>query len=390
METDAVIPTRQLTQVTEHTTRGGVYSICSFTNGSILASINSKTKLFRLMHSVDDGILELQPEPGASHHGHILSQFVKSKIVSSSEKEGVERRKEEDPIAIVGDLMRSISVLQYSSQHKTLEEIARDYNANWTTAIEMISQEYFIGCENWNNLFVVKRCMNMNVPEEVRCRLVTSGEFHLGEMVNKFCTGALAMPINSINVESSSGKINASSSSNVTAIPPSQAKATSNLSSVTIGSQTLFGTVDGSIGMVLGLDASTYKFFKALEKAMAQILPSVGGIRHSDYRSLRADRRVHPCRGFIDGDLVESFLDLREKEMKLVIKHMNDDGGWCCARSNKAGGNMDEKEEQESEGDIMMSKENRESSSSSVSGGAEKMLSLENVLTRVEEMSRLH
>ena len=47
----------------------------------------------------------------------------------------------QEMLAIVGDLMRSISLVQYYPQHGTLEEVARDFNANWTTAIEMLTDD---------------------------------------------------------------------------------------------------------------------------------------------------------------------------------------------------------------------------------------------------------
>jgi CPSF A subunit region len=47
----------------------------------------------------------------------------------------------QEMLAIVGDLMRSISLVQYYPQHGTLEEVARDFNANWTTAVEMLTDD---------------------------------------------------------------------------------------------------------------------------------------------------------------------------------------------------------------------------------------------------------
>ncbi len=38
-----------------------------------------------------------------------------------------------------------------------IEEIARDYNINWMTAIEVLDDDTYIGAENSFNLFTVKR-----------------------------------------------------------------------------------------------------------------------------------------------------------------------------------------------------------------------------------------
>lgn len=55
---------------------------------------------------------------------------------------------------LVGDLMRSITLLQYKQMEGSFEEIARDYEPNWMTAIEILDDDNFLGAENGCNLFV--------------------------------------------------------------------------------------------------------------------------------------------------------------------------------------------------------------------------------------------
>jgi DNA damage-binding protein 1 len=94
------------------------------------------------------------------------------------------------------------------------------------------------------------------------------------------------------------------------------------------GSQTLFGTVDGTLGVILGLDGPTAAFFSTLERAMAKTIRPVGDFDHQLYRACQTERRIHPAHGFVDGDLVESFLDLDRGTMDAVVNEMNRDGGW--------------------------------------------------------------
>lgn len=44
----------------------------------------------------------------------------------------------------------------------------------------------------------------------------------------------------------------------------------------------------------------------------------MGKIEHSFWRSFHTDIKTEACEGFIDGDLVESFLDLSADKMKEV------------------------------------------------------------------------
>ena len=186
--------------------------------------------------------------------------------------------------------------------------------------------------ENWNNLFILRRNAKAT-SEEVRCRLDTVGEFHLGEMCNKFMCGSLVMPHTSRN-SNASGK--ASSRTRKSTLSPAKAKKENTAATglrnrrptLSTGSQTLFATVDGTLGSILGIDARTAAFFSTLERAMARSIKPVADLSHDEFRTFDADRRIHPAHGFVDGDLVESFLDLDQGTMQRVVKEMNRDGGW--------------------------------------------------------------
>ena len=88
--------------VTEKPTKGGVYSISNLGN-KLLAGINSKVSLYKFRNV--DGVCELVNECG--HHGHILALYTKCK----------------GNLIVVGDLMRSICVLEYNEG--ALKEVAR-------------------------------------------------------------------------------------------------------------------------------------------------------------------------------------------------------------------------------------------------------------------------
>jgi DNA damage-binding protein 1 len=382
---------RSIKLVTELQVRGGVYSMCQFYDGKILVTVNSKTQLCQM---VDDGtgVFKLSMI-GVGHHGHILSLFVASRAPKllaspiqtdeSASNVGNEKKPEssqKEMLAIVGDLMRSISLVQYYPQHETLEEVARDFNANWTTAVAMLTEDIYLGGENWNNLYVLKRNIKAQ-NEEVRCRLDTVGEFHLGEMCNKFMSGSLVMPSTSSNDPS---KGNASQNRRRTIASPSKKPASKKVTAspgrstrskkpvVTVGSQTLFGTVDGTLGVILGLDSATAAFFSCLEKSMETVIMPIGNFSHKQFRAFNAEQRRHPSHGFVDGDLVESFLDLDKSTMELVVQQMNKDGAWDTTNSTFTGG------------------EEKSSDAVDIDDGNRLELSVDDVLAVVEEMTMLH
>ena len=72
----------------------------------------------------------------------------------------------------------------------------------------------------------------------------------------------------------------------------------------------LFGTVGGSIGLVTQLPQDFFEFLNDLQSKLTKVIKSVGRIEHSNWRSFSSDKKDEACEGFIDGDIIESFLDL--------------------------------------------------------------------------------
>ncbi|XP_023704861.1 DNA damage-binding protein 1 isoform X1 [Cryptotermes secundus] len=252
----------KLHQVAEKEIKGACYSLVEF-NGRLLASINSTVRLF-------EWTAEKELRLECSHFNNIIALYLKRK----------------GDFILVGDLMRSMTLLQYKTMEGSFEEMARDYNPNWMTAVEILDDDTFLGAENSFNLFVCQKDSAATTDEE-RQQMQEVGQFHLGDMVNVFRHGSLVMQ----HVGESS--------------TPTQGCV-------------LFGTVSGAIGLVTQIPADFYDFLRELEEKLTHVIKSVGKIEHSFWRSFNTDIKTEPCEGFIDGDLVESFLDLSHNKMREV------------------------------------------------------------------------
>ncbi|KDR10581.1 DNA damage-binding protein 1 isoform X1 [Zootermopsis nevadensis] len=261
----------KLHQVAEKEIKGACYSLVEF-NGRLLASINSTVRLF-------EWTAEKELRLECSHFNNIIALYLKTK----------------GDFILVGDLMRSMTLLQYKTMEGSFEEMARDYNPNWMTAVEILDDDTFLGAENSFNLFVCQKDSAATTDEE-RQQMQEVGQFHLGDMVNVFRHGSLVMQ----HVGESS--------------TPTQGCV-------------LFGTVSGAIGLVTQIPADFYDFLRELEEKLTHVIKSVGKIEHSFWRSFNTDIKTEPCEGFIDGDLVESFLDLSHNKMKEVSLGLQVDSG---------------------------------------------------------------
>ena len=104
---------------------------------------------------------------------------------------------------------------------------------------------------------------------------------------------------------------------------------------------------------------------------------AIGGLSHSKFRNFENDRKSGEYRKFIDGDLVESFLDLTPRQMGDVVKIMADDG-WLLTYFDE-----DDEDEKAEEARLAMD-------SSDSSNAPEPKLTVGGVIHQVESMARRH
>ncbi|KAJ6751740.1 hypothetical protein OIU85_002189 [Salix viminalis] len=274
-----IVEDGKLQLIAEKETKGAVYSLNAF-NGKLLAAINQKIQLYKWMLR-DDGTHELQSECG--HHGHILALYVQTR----------------GDFIVVGDLMKSISLLIYKHEEGAIEERARDYNANWMSAVEILDDDIYLGAENNFNLFTVRK-NSEGATDEERGRLEVVGEYHLGEFVNRFRHGSLVMRL---------------PDSDVGQIPT-----------------VIFGTVNGVIGVIASLPHEQYVFLEKLQSNLRKVIKGVGGLSHEQWRSFNNEKKTVEARNFLDGDLIESFLDLSRSRMDEISKAVEISVEELCKR----------------------------------------------------------
>lgn len=82
---------------------------------------------------------------------------------------------------------------------------------------------------------------------------------------------------------------------------------------------TIFGTINGVVGIVASIPEEYFQFFHKLEIAMESVIRGVGGFSHREWRGFCSDKKEsEQSFNFIDGDLIESFLDLKKPRMEEV------------------------------------------------------------------------
>ena len=381
---------RELVLVSERSCRGAVYALRPF-QGRLLAGIGSKVQVFQWIEALSNSwkgtsstkddvpstSMELRSECG--HHGHILALYLQTK----------------GEYIAVGDLMRSISLLRYNSTTSALEEIAKDYKPCWMSAVDILDDDIFLGADINQNIFTV--CKNSNSQsEEDRCRLDTLGEYHVGGFINKFVHGSLVIqPNNSSNLKTMEGELRADLNADFgikldvkgmkgnstftedehtidetkdSNIEMKDGKVRQDIKALVQSQSVLFGCINGMVGIILALTEEQFRFFHVLQKAINTVVPSIGNLSHEEWRSFSSDKRTSKAKNFIDGDIIESFMDLDADAKERVVANILNEG-WKIPVT-----------------DIIDQDDNPDNSNKK----SENRLTSEDVYKMVEEMTRLH
>ena len=82
----------------------------------------------------------------------------------------------------------------------------------------------------------------------------------------------------------------------------------------------LAGTVSGSIILFAQLSNMMFKILNELQSRLSKFLTTAGKIQYDKWRDFESERRVEHNKNFIDGDLIESFLELSPTEAATLIK----------------------------------------------------------------------
>ncbi|XP_037946592.1 DNA damage-binding protein 1 isoform X2 [Teleopsis dalmanni] len=253
----------KLNQVAETKIDGSCHALVEF-NGKVLAGINSFVRLYEWTNEK-----ELRMECNIQNNISVLYLKAKGDFI------------------LVGDLMRSLTLLQHKQMEGIFVEIARDCDPKWMRAVEILDDDTFLGSETHGNLFVCQKDSAATTDEE-RQLLPEVARFHLGDIVNVFRHGSLVMQNVGERTTPTTGCV-------------------------------LYGTVNGAIGIVTQIPVDFYDFLHSLEERLCSVIKSLGSIEHSFFRSFHTQLKTEPSEGFIDGVLIESFLDLTREQMKTAV-----------------------------------------------------------------------
>jgi DNA damage-binding protein 1 len=249
--------------------KGAVYCISSLPGRYLAAGINNRVFVFGIPDTTDTENFASTRESNqkleqiCSQSGFILALYVDTR----------------GDFIIVGDLMKSVTILLFHPGNKSIELIAKDPAPSWVTSVAAFDDDHVLATDADCNFYVAKRNhINGSNPDDdlKRKRLEVVAEMHTGDFINRIRAGCIH-PVDDCAV-----------------VPAFVTVSTS-------GRLGIFGHV---------ANQHNFDLFLALQQEIAEQKQPLGNFKYQDFRSFTNFRKSIPMHGIVDGDIIEKYLDL--------------------------------------------------------------------------------
>ncbi|RMZ76327.1 hypothetical protein DV738_g4959, partial [Chaetothyriales sp. CBS 135597] len=269
---------RKIKQVTHVHIKGACRSL-AMCDGKIVAGVVKALVLYGLAPSRSRGrhSLELRALGSYSVSSNPLSLAVTPATATTP------------AIVAVADLIKSLTIVQVQPSSKPgraveLKEVSRHFASVWSSSCTAIGDNEWLLADMDGNLCVLRRNLD-GVTDDDRKRLQTTGEFRLGEVVNK--TVPIHVPAGPI-----------------------------------ITPKAFLATVEGAIYLYGSLNPAYQDVILRLQTGLAAKVQAPGYMPWAKYRAWKTETREEnePFR-FVDGEMVEQgLLNLSDAQLTDVLR----------------------------------------------------------------------
>lgn len=192
--------------------------------------------------------------------------------------------------------MKSVSLLEHkpgqAGQSDSLMEIARHFETLWGTAVANVGENTYLSSDAEGNLIVLQHEV-ASYNDEDRRRLRVTSEMQLGEMVNRI------------------RRIDVHPTGSATVIP-----------------RAFLATVDGSIYLFALIAPGKQDLLMRMQSKMAEVIQAPGHVPFAKYRGFKSGVRDMGDDGpvrFVDGEIIEKFLDCPDELQVEIVKDLGVD-----------------------------------------------------------------
>lgn len=179
-------------------------------------------------------------------------------------------------LVAVADLVKSVTIFTATEDGLTIT--AKNYSAIWPTCIQLISRSLIAVADMFGNLLLLE------VQDGLRLNPI--GGIHLGGNINCMRKGSLTQTRGEEFPD------------NIDCI--------------------LFATIRGTLGVIASLPQEVYQILYQVQDELSSKIPSIGNLSLKSYRIPDVEKQSISFDYFLDGDFIESFLDISPEDQSSI------------------------------------------------------------------------
>ena len=240
-----------------------------------------------------------------------------NKINENSENEQDEIKSEENKskneediqYIIISDLYRSIVLYSYDANNDKLNEICRDYNLTWVYSISQYKNNSLFISDIDGNIISLEKNIHPKSDQE-NFKFERRAYFNLSERINSMVmTSVKNQKLFLLSCDNN--KYDIIPEENIDDNIPEEVKVT------------YYGTMEGSIGIIISLKKDVFDFLKGLECAIVKRMKNFGSFDYDKWRSFKDGFNIKKSSGFVEGNIVEDFLNYDDALKNEIIRQVN-------------------------------------------------------------------
>ena len=240
-----------------------------------------------------------------------------NKINENSENEQDEIKSEENKskneediqYIIISDLYRSIVLYSYDANNDKLNEICRDYNLTWVYSISQYKNNSLFISDIDGNIISLEKNIHPKSDQE-NFKFERRAYFNLSERINSMVMTTVKNQ-KLFLLSCDNNKYDIIPEENLDDNIPEEVKVT------------YYGTMEGSIGIIISLKKDVFDFLKGLECAIVKRMKNFGSFDYDKWRSFKDGFNIKKSTGFVEGNIVEDFLNYDDAFKNELIRQVN-------------------------------------------------------------------
>jgi hypothetical protein len=190
-----------------------------------------------------------------------------------------------DEYIVISDIYKSISIFKFDEEKEKLQELCRDFSPIWCYSMSKIENNMYLITDIDGNIFGLRREMHPKSDEE-KYQLERMSQFNLGERINKLVNVKKA--VNSKDWENIFGAENEKNTEkNVFNRVMGGAETNLNTKGEKVLNITYFGTLEGSLGVIITLPKETFEYLHVLQTEILKVISSTGNFDYEKWRAFK-------------------------------------------------------------------------------------------------------